>query len=347
MGAIKLEYIWLDGYDTQNLRSKTKILVDGEFIGDQIDLRHLPNWSFDGSSTEQAKGNKSDCILKPVRLVKDSDRFEGYLVMCEVLNVDGSFHESNVRDEVDEDFWFGFEQEYVLTKNGSILGWPDKKQALYPKPQGEYYCGVGSDTISGRQIVEEHLDLCLDAGLQISGINAEVMLGQWEYQLFGKGTQAADDLWLSRYLLHRVCERHGVSVLLHPKPVEGDWNGSGMHVNFSNTEMRELGGKEMMKDICEKLKGSHDAFISKYGKDNHMRLTGRHETQHISKFSYGVSDRGASVRIPINVAQNGWKGYLEDRRPASNANPYEIIKLVSNLVQYNTVANRPADLQEV
>ena len=347
MGVIKLEYIWLDGYEVQNLRSKTKILVDNEFVGDGIDLRHLPNWSFDGSSTEQARGNKSDCVLKPTRLVKDPYRVDGYLVMCEVLNADGSFHESNVRNEVDEDFWFGFEQEYVLCKNGNILGWPDGKRSLYPKPQGEYYCGVGVDSVSGREIVEEHLSICLEAGLQISGINAEVMLGQWEYQLFGKGTQAADDLWLSRYLLRRVCELHGVTVELHPKPINGDWNGSGMHVNFSNSDMREIGGKEMMKEICERLRDSHDAFISKYGKDNHLRLTGRHETQHISKFSYGVSDRGASVRIPIGVSQSGWKGYLEDRRPASNANPYEIIKLVSNIVQYNMIANKASDLQEV
>jgi len=338
----KLEYVWLDGYETQNLRSKTKVLD----LYEDFKLEDIPNWNFDGSSTDQAKGNSSDCILKPIRLIKDITRFEGYLVMCEVLNSDGTIHESNFREDVSDDLWFGFEQEYVLKKDNTILGWPDGKRALYPKPQGEYYCSVGIDNVSGRQIAEDHLDLCMDAGLDIKGINAEVMLGQWEYQIFGKGTTAADDLWLSRYLLYRVCESHGVTVELHPKPIEGDWNGSGMHVNFSNTNMRETGGKRMMEGICKKLRDTHDDFISKYGKNNHLRLTGRHETQHISKFSYGVSDRGASIRIPINVVNNDWKGYLEDRRPASNANPYHIIKLLSNVIEYD-IKEENKVLQEV
>tara|TARA_R110000796_G_scaffold123761_4_gene238222 strand:- start:38367 stop:39395 length:1029 start_codon:yes stop_codon:yes gene_type:complete len=334
MNIIKLEYIWLDGYVTKNLRSKTKILQDREFIGDQIDLHHLPKWTFDGSSTRQAKGKTSDCILVPVRMIKDPERKNAYLVLCEVCNSDNSKHSSNSRVSVDQDWWFGFEQEYVFydLKKKNILGWPDDKSTT-PAPQGEYYCGVGVSNVAGREIVEAHLDACLKAGLSISGVNAEVMLGQWEYQLFGKGTDAADDLWLSRYLLHRIAEKYGVGVDLRPKPMTGDWNGSGMHINFSNSYMRNLGGLDMMKDICLKLEDSHEEFIKHYGEDNKLRLTGEYETQHIDKFSYGISDRGASIRIPLGVANDSFRGYLEDRRPAANADPYKLIDLVSNLLK--------------
>ena len=322
MAKFKFEYIWLDGYKPEpNLRSKTKVLEMDFFHGD---IKSLPIWSFDGSSTQQAEGHSSDCLLKPVRVVPDPERKNSFLVMCEVLTPEGAPHATNTRAliEDDPDFWFGFEQEYVLTIEGLPLGFP--KQG-YPRPQGPYYCSVGLGNCAGRDIVEEHFDLCLDAGLDITGINAEVMLGQWEFQCFGKGAKrAADDLWLTRYLLHRVTEKHGVEVEFHPKPIQGDWNGSGMHTNFSNRDMREVGGKELIEEICDKFAVAHQEHIAVYGSDNEKRLTGLHETQSIHKFSYGVSDRGASIRIPVSTAQ-GWKGYLEDRRPASNADPYRVV----------------------
>ena len=207
-------------------------------------------------------------------------------------------------------------------EGGRPLGFPKDG---YPGPQGPYYCSVGHLNCVGRPIVEEHLDACLDAGLAVTGINAEVMKGQWEYQLFGKGAKSAcDDVWLSRYLLHRTAEKYGVAVEFHPKPIKGDWNGSGMHTNFSTTEIREKGGEEFIKGICEKFGKRHNDHIAAYGSDNEQRLTGLHETQAIDKFSYNVSDRGASIRIPVGTVQNGWKGYLEDRRPASNADPYKV-----------------------
>jgi glutamine synthetase len=323
MAAQKLEYIWLDGYQPEpSIRSKTKIVhIDGEITLDQCS-----QWSFDGSSTEQAEGGSSDCLLKPVKIVPDSDRKDAWLVLCEVLNADGSVHPSNARSAYDDDpdMWFGFEQEYTLIdpETHRPLGFP---HGGYPGPQGPYYCSVGTGKTVGREIIEEHLDACLHAGLGITGVNAEVMMGQWEYQLMGKGSrESADSVWLSRYLLHRTAEKYGVLVDLHPKPITGDWNGSGMHANFSNTFIRETGGEEAIREICEKFRPVHKEHIAVYGSSNEMRLTGMHETQSIDQFSYGVSDRGASIRIPVGTVNDGWKGYLEDRRPASNADPYKV-----------------------
>ncbi|MEN7551337.1 glutamine synthetase beta-grasp domain-containing protein [Rapidithrix thailandica] len=333
MTKVKLEYIWLDGCKPEpHLRSKTKILDATEFAGE---LEKAPMWSFDGSSTQQAEGHTSDCLLKPVSIYPDSGRKNAWLVMCEVLNPDGTPHITNTRALINDpdNYWFGYEQEYTLVKEGRPLGFP---QNGYPAPQGMYYCSVGDDYIEGRHIVEEHLDLCLDAGLNITGINAEVMLGQWEFQCFGKGAkQAADDTWIARYLLYRIAEKYDVHVEFAPKPVKGDWNGSGMHANFSNKKMREDGSENYFLAICEALKKKHNEHIEVYGSNNHERLTGLHETQHISTFSYGVSDRGASIRIPIPTVESGYKsGYLEDRRPASNADPYKVAaKLTSTIIE--------------
>ncbi|MCL4128517.1 UNVERIFIED_CONTAM: hypothetical protein GTU68_031596 [Idotea baltica] len=217
---------------------------------------------------------------------------------------------------------------------GKPIGFPEEG---FPAPQGPYYCAVGSENVAGREFVEEHLDACLDAGIDVTGVNAEVMLGQWEYQVFGKGgKKASDDLIASRYLLYRISESYGVQIDISPKPVKGDWNGSGMHANFSNKEMREIGGKELFKSICESFRPLHKEHIALYGSDNDQRLTGAHETQSIDKFSYGVSDRGASIRIPISVIED-WKGYLEDRRPASNADPYLVTNRIIKTVETATV----------
>lgn len=334
---IKVEYVWLDGTKPNaQMRSKTKIMIIPEIPSGDIPtfgLTDVPEWSFDGSSTNQAPGDKSDCLLKPIRLVADRGRSSpgnACIVLCEVLNADGSNHETNHRASFDDDneLWFGFEQEYTFTKPGTgrPLGFPEMG---FPAPQGPYYCAVGYENVVGREIAEEHLDLCLNAGLNMTGINAEVMLGQWEYQVFGKGAKlASDDCWLARYLLFRVAERHSLTVSFHPKPVTGDWNGSGMHTNFSTKEMREVGGEKLMTDICKKFAEAHMEHITAYGHDNDKRLSGLHETQHINKFSFGISDRGASIRIPLAVAKDNWKGYLEDRRPASNADPYKIAERI-------------------
>ena len=320
----KLEYIWLDGYEpVPNLRSKTKI-VDFET---EPTLDELPLWNFDGSSTRQADGSSSDCFLKPVALFSDPARNHARLVMCEVLLPDGTPHPSNSRAAIpdDPDAWFGFEQEYFLYKDGRPLGFPTEG---FPAPQGEYYTGVGYSAVGdvARKIVDEHIDLCLAAGINLEGINAEVAKGQWEFQIFGKGSKTcADQMWMARYLMMRLCEKHGIDIEWHCKPLgDTDWNGSGMHANFSTKYMREVGGKEYFEKLMAAFEKNIMDHIAVYGPDNDKRLTGKHETAPWNKFSYGVADRGASIRVPHSFANNGYKGYLEDRRPNSQGDPYQI-----------------------
>ena len=324
----KFEYVWLDGYKPeQSLRSKVK-------VDDYAEV-----WAFDGSSTQQATGGESDCILRPVSEYKTIDRIradatrtapglEGTYVMCEVLDADHNPHKSNTRNcrdriTIEDEWWFGFEQEYFMYKDGRPLGWPEKGK---PRAQGDYYCGVGEGNVIGREIVDRHTEACMNANIGITGTNAEVALGQWEFQVLGKGIKAGDDLWMARYILIKIAEKHGVTINLSPKPQKGDWNGSGMHTNFSNNEMRNRGSLELHQTLCEKLKKVHKKAIKEYGSDNDQRLTGKHETQSIKKFSYGISDRGASIRIPIFTVDNDYNGYLEDRRPAANADPYRIMR---------------------
>lgn len=336
---VRLEYVWIDGYTPEpNLRSKIKI-VDYEEIKNCLVLNNFPEWNFDGSSTLQAEGNSSDCILIPVRHYF-CDNTNTIYVLCEVMNSDGTPHETNTRSKligdhggifkkkeeskIQKDLWFGFEQEYFIydRKNKCILGHDENNL----EPQGKYYCGVG-EYVAGRDFVEEHMDMCLKYGIDITGINAEVALGQWEYQVFSKGKlKAGDDLWMTRYFLYKISEKYNYGIDLHPKPIQkGEWNGSGLHTNFSTDKMRNDGNEKYFMSLFNAFEVRHESHIKAYGSDNNLRLTGKFETQSIDKFSWGVSDRGASIRVPRDTAKN-WKGYVEDRRPGSNADPYKIIK---------------------
>jgi len=336
MAKYKLEYVWLDGYKpVPNLRGKTLIKEYSSFPK----LEDLPNWGFDGSSTRQAEGHSSDCILKPVAVFPDITKKNGVLVMNEVMLPDGKPHPSNGRATILDDpgAWFGFEQEYFFYQNGRPLGFPETG---YPAPQGGYYTGVGYSNVGdlARELVDTHLDLCLEAGINHEGINAEVAKGQWEFQIFGKGSKkAADEMWMARYLMIRLCEKYKIDINFHCKPLgDTDWNGSGMHANFSTEYMRTVGGKEYFEKLMaafDKFKNEH---IAVYGPDNHLRLTGLHETQSIDKFNYGLANRGASIRIPHSFVNNGYKGYLEDRRPNSQGDPYQI---ASRILQ--TIATVP------
>lgn len=328
------EYIWIDGQQpTKKLRSKTKILC---VKGPIKDLRILPKWGFDGSSTYQAETQTSDCVLEPIYFIPDPLRgCPNILVLCEVYNPDGQPHSTNTRARLreavrkykKEEPLVGIEQEYTMyDKNGGRpYRWPAESTA-FPAPQGRYYCGVGSDEVYGRELMEAHLQDCLKAGLQISGTNAEVMPAQWEFQVGPLSPlEAADQLWLARWILYRRGEELGITAKLTPKPIiEGNWNGAGGHTNFSTKKMRESGGIKFIKEACRKLEKFHQNHIEVYGADNDKRLTGKHETCDINTFRWGVGDRGASIRIPSPVDKAGY-GYLEDRRPAANADPYEVL----------------------
>ena len=324
----KAEYLWLDGSKpSARLRSKTKIIPDGE---------EPPIWGYDGSSTQQATGNNSDVVLRPVLTVPDPLRgANNVIVMCETLLTDMTPHPSNTRAACEEaamkygsfDAWFGIEQEYTFFQGNAPLGWPENG---FPAPQGDYYCGVGSDVIFGRDIVEEHMDACIEAGLHIAGINAEVMPGQWEFQVGPIETPLiADEVWIARWLLSRIAEDYDVNVSLDAKPVPGDWNGAGAHTNFSTKDMRENYAAGIA--AAEALGQNASQHIANYGADIEQRLTGQHETARYTDFFYGVSDRGASVRIPWQVAQDQ-KGYIEDRRPNANADPYVVTRLIIDTV---------------
>ncbi len=328
--AYRAEYIWTDGTQpTSKLRSKTKILADGA---------ELPIWGFDGSSTNQATGDKSDCVLRPVWSCPDPIRGgDDVLVMAEVLYVNMEPHETNTRHAcaqaaakfADQDPWFGLEQEYTFYKNGRPYGFPESG---FPSPQGGYYCGVGADEIFGRDVVEAHTDACLEAGILISGTNAEVMIGQWEYQIGPLGPlEVSDQLWVSRWLLYRLAEEFDVMATLDAKPVKGDWNGAGCHTNFSTKAMRAEGGWDAIIAGCEALGRNSAEHIANYGHDIESRLTGAHETQRYDQFSYGVSDRGASIRIPWQCEIDK-SGYLEDRRPNANCDPYVVARLMMETI---------------
>jgi len=383
--AIFAEYIWIDGTSpTQTLRSKTRVLP-GHYnqSSGPSGPSCYPPWGFDGSSTGQADGGASDCALRPVRVFPDPLRLgnlsKNYigevvghvLILCEVMNPDGTPHPSNARAQLravvnrddapasmgsHDECWFGLEQEYTLFQGSRPLGFPAERR--FPAAQGPYYCGVGADEVYGRDLVEAHLNACVAAGIKISGINAEVMPGQWEFQVGPlPSLEVGDHLWVARWLLYRLGENYGIHATLDPKPVPGEWNGAGMHANFSTAAMRAkcpkckgrgllnndgtippwnqdgvfnqcpeckgLSGMAAIEAWCHKASKHVKGHLAVYGEGIEMRLTGRNETCSYKDFRWGVSDRGASIRIPMDTANNG-HGYLEDRRPNANACPYEV-----------------------
>ncbi|XP_015914705.1 glutamine synthetase isoform X2 [Parasteatoda tepidariorum] len=328
-GKVQCTYVWIDGTG-ENVRSKTKTL---DFVPKSPS--ELPIWDYDGSSTYQAEGSNSDVYLYPVAIYKDPFRGgNNKLVLCETYRFNKQPTESNKRHslvkamEKAADFhpWFGLEQEYTLLDvDGHPFGWP--KQG-YPGPQGPYYCGIGATKAYGRDIVEAHYRACLYAGINVGGTNAEVMPAQWEFQVGPcEGTSIGDEVWMSRFILHQIAEEFGVVVSFDPKPMPGNWNGAGAHTNFSTKAMRETNGLKFIEEAIEKLSRNHPRHIKAYdpkdGKDNERRLTGLHETSSIHDFSAGVANRGASIRIPRQVAEKKM-GYLEDRRPSSNCDPYAV-----------------------
>ena len=325
---VLLEYIWIDGFG--NLRSKTRVYPEQVVISTD----KLPVWNYDGSSTGQVLGSDSEVILRPVAVYTDPFRTGGArLVLCETYLPSGEPHPSNTRRKAVELFnrdtslkpMFGIEQEFFLSVNKRPIGFPTNSSL--PLPQGDYYCGAGGDNAIGRECVEEAFSKCLRAGLQLTGLNAEVAPSQWEFQVCAIGIAAADELYIMRYIINRTAETYGWTLDLHPKPVAGDWNGSGCHTNFSTEAMRAEGGIELIMDAINKLAGRHSYHMERYGEYNNLRMTGAHETASYDKFTWGVANRGCSVRIPRETEANRC-GYFEDRRPASNMDPYVVTSLI-------------------
>lgn len=325
-------YVWVDAEG--GTRSKSRILK----IKKIREIGELPIWNFDGSSTKQAEGKFSDIFLHPIRIYEDPWRGAPHiLVLCECWDDDKTPNCFNTRRELEIMYdknkalepLCGIEQEYIIFDRRTNLpfGWKGFNEPG-SGPQGPYYCSNGGNVVFGRDISEKHMELCLKAGIELYGTNAEVMPSQWEFQI---GTadplKVADDLWMARFILNRVTEDFEAYVSFHPKPCLGDWNGSGAHTNFSTKETRDEGGIDKIEQICKTLESRHKDHIKHYGKNNNLRLTGHHETQSLTKFTHGVGDRGASVRIPKQVHLEG-KGYFEDRRPASNMDPYLVLRLI-------------------
>ena len=211
-------------------------------------------------------------ILINCRIYPDPFRGgENIMVMCDTYKYDKSPTATNHRKTCSEVMekakeqvpWFGMEQEYtLLDTDGHPLGWPKNG---FPGPQGPYYCGVGANKVYGRDIVEAHYRACLYAGIRVSGENAEVMPAQWEFQVGPtEGIHMGDDLWVARYLLHKVAEEFNVVVTFDPKPMVGDWNGAGAHTNFSTEAMRKPGGMKVIEAAIDKLSKRHVKHIKAY-----------------------------------------------------------------------------------
>jgi glutamine synthetase len=315
------EYIWLGG--NGEFRSKVKVEEHGYPITE---------WNYDGSSTGQASDSgNTEINLRPVYqcinpLANPNSQFKSTLVLCDTydsINNLASNRETAVQifnQNLDAEPWFGLEQEYFFSTTPTNIFFEKKEE------QGRFYCGVGLPALQ-RKIVEEHLEACLTARIQISGTNAEVAPNQWEFQIGPcEGIAAADQLLMARYLLERIAEKHGLFVCYEPKPFS-NYNGSGCHANFSTVGMREAGGISEIVDCMAKLESAHQEHLAIYGNDNAKRLTGKHETSSMDKFTYGYGTRNTSVRIPNQVVKNGC-GYFEDRRPASNMNPYLVTSAI-------------------
>lgn len=332
---ICVEYVWIDSIG--DTRSKLKVIEKTN-----EETLYFPEWNFDGSSTGQAEGKDSDILIRPISIYLNPfiDWAESYLVMCECYNKDSTIQEHNHRNKCmetyakckDDEPLFGIEQEYIIFQRDNVpYKWNNNVNPGCGN-QGPYYCGVGGDRTFGREISLLHLELCLKAGLKICGTNAEVMASQWEYQIGPLNPlEVSDQLWISRYILQRVTEKFGCYVSFHPKPYKGDWNGSGGHTNFSTKKMRNVNGINEIILACDKLVLTHKAHMEVYGKYNNERLTGLHETSSINDCTWGISDRGKSIRIPLNVNMDKC-GYLEDRRPASNLDPYLVTEKIMNTI---------------
>ena len=317
------EYIWLDA--DNKFCSKIRIIND---------INCIIEWNYDGSSTGQATTKNSEIILKPVKIF-NNPLIKDYLVVCATydnndnpLNNNHYHKAKEIFDKnLDEKPWFGLEQEYFFCKNNGYLG----HNNIDPKGHINirYYCSPTNQHQLGVDIANKHLEYCIKAGINISGINAEVVQGQWEFQIGPcEGIEAGHHMMAARYLLERIAIKENIYIDYKPKPIY-NMNGSGCHINFSTQKMREDNGYDIILEAIKKLENNHDYHMKNYGIGNEKRMTGKHETSSYNVFSWGVGSRNTSVRIGNDVFKNK-KGYFEDRRPASNIDPYLATSIIFN-----------------
>lgn len=319
---VLIDYVWIGG--SGELRSKTRVVYHHVDTVDDID-----EWNFDGSSTGQAEGAKSEVFLKPVKMIKCPfrRRNNAFIVLCETYLPSGEPASWNHRHDASKIFQkysnakslFGIECEYYVYDCDTNLPYYFDKNMQ----QGQFYCSAGGRNAFMRDLLEEHLQSCLYAGIRITGTNLEVAPSQQEYQVLGSGIDAADQVWLARYILDRISEKYNAYIVYNPKPLSGDFNGSGMHTNFSIESMRQGNGFEIIKSLMPKLAANHEEYMKHTGDGNRQRMSGIHETSSYDQFTWGIGSRNTSIRIP-NDAVRGINFYIEDRRPASNADPYQI-----------------------
>jgi glutamine synthetase len=330
------DYVWVGG--NSEFRSKTRVITVKP-NQKSVTLKDIPDWNYDGSSTNQSNREESEVILVPRAMYRNPFTMgNDVLIMCDTYTPDMTPHVTNTRASAQKIFnqhtemrpWYGLEQEYfIIDPNTNLpVGYEDGKT----QGQGTHYCGAGAENVFGRSVADQHMALCIRAGITISGINAEVAPGQWEFQVGPcEGIQAGDDMMMARYLLIRVAETKNLKVTFEPKPLKGNWNGSGCHTNFSTVMMREGShgktGLDYINQAIKCLETDHTEMISKYGSGNQERMTGLHETADYNVFSHGVANRGVSVRIGNETYRNK-KGYFEDRRPSSNCDPYVVTSLI-------------------
>ena len=348
-----VEYIWLD--NDNNFRSKTKIITNKLVTS----LTSLPLWNYDGSSCGQANTETSEVMLKPVFMCNDPFRGQNHrLAYCVTYTGEQMVPlKNNYREYAQQIFkedkvnyfkpWFGMEQEFFIMdpETGMPFNYSNSNT------QGKYYCGVGTCQKVERDIMEDFIKRSYDAGLKVCGINAEVAQGQWEYQVGPlTGIFAADQLMMSRYILVRTAENHNANINFHPKPLGVNWNGSGCHTNYSTKFTRggtdEHHGIHYINTYIERLKNHHTECMQQYGRDNHLRMTGTCETADYNHCTHSVGGRDCSIRIGYDTAR--WEcGYFEDRRPASNCDPYLVTAslFLYSCANYDQVIEQPTRRQ--
>jgi glutamine synthetase len=339
-----VEYVWIDGYN--KTRSKTRI-IPGILIPEKEENGlsfHIDLWNYDGSSTGQSDTKNSDIILIPRCIFPDPFNTDTvtckyFLCICDTFNLDGTAHSTNNRFKLlttmqkigetvleEQQPLFGIEQKYfILDSLNQPYGWETGNIKYFTK-QGKFYCGVGSDRTFGRVIAMEHMNACIHAGIKIGGMNSAVAPSQFEFQLgFCEPLQMGDHLWMSRYILERVAEKHGLCISYKPKPFGTKWQESSAHTNFSTKAMRSQDGIIAIYNAIEKLQVKHNEHMTVYSKDN--------ETSDSNTFIYGECDRSSSIHIPVFVKATKC-GYFEDRRPSSNADPYLVCATILDTILY-------------